>query len=217
MREIPAELGKQIATGAAALCHVWLVTRADGAKHGFTDHDEDLEVDGVICAAASGWTAGAAEGSLGLQPGTAALTGALGAESISAVELESGAWDQARVELQRVDWTSPDLAVPLWTGRIARLTGVGERFTAEVEGPSALLDRVAGRTYGRTCDAELGDARCGLDLANVPAGACDKRFETCRGVFGNAANFRGFPDLPGEDFLTLTPSDGGRHDGGSRR
>ena len=80
-----------------------------------------------------------------------------------------------------------------------------------------MLDRVAGRTYGRTCDAVLGDARCGADLAGHPEAACDKRCATCCEVFGNGANFRGFPDIPGEDFLVLTPGEGGRHDGGSRR
>jgi uncharacterized phage protein (TIGR02218 family) len=30
---------------------------------------------------------------------------------------------------------------------------------------------------------------------------CDKRFETCRDVFANAANFRGFPHIPGNDHV----------------
>jgi uncharacterized phage protein (TIGR02218 family) len=30
---------------------------------------------------------------------------------------------------------------------------------------------------------------------------CDKRFETCRDRFANAANFRGFPHIPGNDHL----------------
>lgn len=34
---------------------------------------------------------------------------------------------------------------------------------------------------------------------------CDKRFATCRQRFGNAANFRGEPHLPGVDLLTRYP------------
>ncbi|PRY95360.1 putative phage protein (TIGR02218 family) [Hasllibacter halocynthiae] len=34
---------------------------------------------------------------------------------------------------------------------------------------------------------------------------CDKRIGTCAGAFGNAVNFRGFPDLPGEDWLVRRP------------
>jgi uncharacterized phage protein (TIGR02218 family) len=38
------------------------------------------------------------------------------------------------------------------------------------------------------------------DAFTVTAG-CDKRFETCRDRFGNALNFRGFPHIPGNDFV----------------
>jgi uncharacterized phage protein (TIGR02218 family) len=38
------------------------------------------------------------------------------------------------------------------------------------------------------------------DLFVVTAG-CDKRFETCRSKFSNTVNFRGFPHLPGNDFV----------------
>jgi uncharacterized phage protein (TIGR02218 family) len=34
---------------------------------------------------------------------------------------------------------------------------------------------------------------------------CDKRLETCASRFGNAANFRGEPHLPGNDLLTRYP------------
>lgn len=34
---------------------------------------------------------------------------------------------------------------------------------------------------------------------------CDKRFQTCATRFGNAANFRGEPHLPGNDLLTRYP------------
>lgn len=36
---------------------------------------------------------------------------------------------------------------------------------------------------------------------------CDKRFATCRDRFGNAANFRGEPHLPGVDLLTRYPGE----------
>jgi uncharacterized phage protein (TIGR02218 family) len=42
------------------------------------------------------------------------------------------------------------------------------------------------------------------DLFVVTAG-CDKRFETCRTKFANAVNFRGFPHLPGNDFVAPMP------------
>lgn len=42
------------------------------------------------------------------------------------------------------------------------------------------------------------------DLLRLEAG-CDKRGETCRLKFQNFLNFRGFPHIPGEDWLTVSP------------
>ncbi|HAD83867.1 MAG TPA: hypothetical protein DCG71_03395, partial [Brevundimonas sp.] len=113
-------------------------------------------------------------------------------------------------------WMRPDLRVRLWRGRLARIRRENGRFVADLDGPMAALERVVGRTYGRGCDAVLGDGRCGLDVAAVAGRSCDKRWASCVGVFGNGANFRGFPDIPGEDFLTARPV-AGRNDGRSRR
>jgi uncharacterized phage protein (TIGR02218 family) len=53
------------------------------------------------------------------------------------------------------------------------------------------------------------------DAFTVTAG-CDKRFETCRDRFGNTANFRGFPHMPGNDFLLRSAREGeAGMDGGS--
>jgi uncharacterized phage protein (TIGR02218 family) len=48
------------------------------------------------------------------------------------------------------------------------------------------------------------------------APGCDKRFETCRDKFANALNFRGFPHVPGDDWVAAHPADGENHDGRSR-
>ena len=48
MRDIPNEMAARIESGAATLCHVWRLEQADGVVMGFTDHDRDLAVDGVV-------------------------------------------------------------------------------------------------------------------------------------------------------------------------
>ncbi|MEM7718992.1 MAG: DUF2163 domain-containing protein [Pseudomonadota bacterium] len=52
------------------------------------------------------------------------------------------------------------------------------------------------------------------DELRIEAG-CDKRVETCRGKFDNLLNFRGFPTIPGEDWLVSYPVRSGTNDGGS--
>lgn len=217
MRNVPEVLAARIESGAAWLCHAWIVTLADDSRLGFTDHDEDLNIEDVTCRAACGWTAGAAHQELGLDAGLASATGVLDVDGPVEADIRAGRWDGSRIEAWRLDWTEPGLRVRIGVGQVRRMVMAGERLTLELEGPVARLDRVAGRSFSRLCDAALGDGRCGVDLEAYPGQACDKRFETCRDRFANAANFQGFPDMPGDDFLFARPSTGGRHDGGSRR
>ncbi|QDC09782.1 DUF2163 domain-containing protein [Oceanicola sp. D3] len=53
------------------------------------------------------------------------------------------------------------------------------------------------------------------DMIRLEAG-CDKRAETCRLKFDNFLNFRGFPYIPGEDWLMSYPKRGGVNEGGSK-
>lgn len=45
---------------------------------------------------------------------------------------------------------------------------------------------------------------------------CDKRATSCRVKFDNFLNFRGFPHIPGEDWLVAYPTKGSGNNGGSR-
>ena len=55
------------------------------------------------------------------------------------------------------------------------------------------------------------------DVFAVTAG-CDKRFQTCHDKFDNVVNFRGFPHIPGNDFVISYPVQGEPgNDGKSRQ
>lgn len=54
------------------------------------------------------------------------------------------------------------------------------------------------------------------DLMRLSVG-CDKRFDTCRVKFSNAVNFRGFPDIPEDEWMLVHPSKASALGGGSRR
>jgi uncharacterized phage protein (TIGR02218 family) len=58
------------------------------------------------------------------------------------------------------------------------------------------------------------DVRPG-DPVRLVAG-CDRSRETCKVKFGNFLNFRGFPHVPGEDWIMSYPARESRRDGGSR-
>lgn len=52
------------------------------------------------------------------------------------------------------------------------------------------------------------------DTIRLEAG-CDKLAATCRAKFANFENFRGFPHIPGEDWMTSYPVSSGTNDGES--
>jgi uncharacterized phage protein (TIGR02218 family) len=53
------------------------------------------------------------------------------------------------------------------------------------------------------------------DAFEIRAG-CDRRRDTCVAKFANVINFRGFPDMPGNDAAISYPVKSGRNDGGKR-
>ena len=61
--------------------------------------------------------------------------------------------------------------------------------------------------------APVGDWVAEGDALTLTAG-CDRRFATCRTRFANAENFRGFPHIPGNDYVLRYPKSGDVLDGG---
>lgn len=81
----------------------------------------------------------------------------------------------------------------------------GEIRTHRVESDGVMIDLWLALAE----DLAVGDR---LDLTP----GCDKRFETCRDRFANTINFRGFPHIPGNDFLVSSPAvSGAVNDGGA--
>ena len=96
-------------------------------------------------------------------------------------------------------------------GRLTVLSGAGAGLIGVVKN-----DRILSGTRVVELWEELGaDVRPG-DLVRLEAG-CDRTAATCRTKFANFANFRGFPHIPGEDWLTAYPVSSGPNDGGSLR
>lgn len=81
-------------------------------------------------------------------------------------------------------------------GRLDVLSGAGAGLVASVRADRLLPGgRRVELWEGLRAPVAAGDR------IRLTAG-CDKRAETCRAKFNNLINFRGFPHLPGEDWLT---------------
>lgn len=84
-------------------------------------------------------------------------------------------------------------------GRLVGITGNAAGLTGLVKN-----DRIIGAGREIELWQSLGSVLVAGDTIRVEAG-CDKRASTCRVKFGNFLNFRGFPHIPGEDWLTSYP------------
>jgi hypothetical protein len=217
MLSIPPAMQASLDAGVTTHVWCWRVTRVDGAVFGFTDHDRDLEFDGLTWRAGSGFGGAEAEAALGLAPSQTDLAGALDDAVLTEADLEAGLWAGARVEGWRVDWSDTDLRVLVSTGELGEITRLDGRFEAELLGLAHRLERVTGRVFTRRCDARLGDGRCGVSPAHPDfAAGCDQRFATCRDRFANTLNFRGFAQMVGNDVLQASAGQEAIRDGGSR-
>jgi len=97
-------------------------------------------------------------------------------------------------------------------GRFSVLTGAAAGLVGAVKN-----DRLrAGDIREVELWKALGASPAPGDMVRIEAG-CDKRPDTCRLKFANYDNFRGFPDIPGEDWLMSYPAGAAVNDGGSRR
>tara|TARA_B100000949_G_scaffold44186_1_gene37896 strand:- start:225 stop:866 length:642 start_codon:yes stop_codon:yes gene_type:complete len=213
MKNINEDFAARLAGGVTTTCLCWRLERRDGLTVCVCDHDHPLRFMGHDYMPGASLDAARFETAGGLRPGRASADGALSAEAITEEDLEAGLWVRARVHVHRVDWRHPEDGILLWTGFLSEIVRNGAHFEAELISLKAELERPVGRVLARRCDAVLGDARCGL--SGVEAQSCDKRFETCSGVFGNGVNFRGFPHMPGQDFILAGPATDG-NDGGRR-
>ncbi|WP_339757737.1 DUF2163 domain-containing protein [uncultured Hoeflea sp.] len=168
MRTLPESLATHLEQTSTTTCHAWRLIRTDGLVLGFTEHDHDLEFDGVVFSAATGFRASEVETGLGLEADAADVAGAFSAAAISADDLALGRYDGARVETFLVNWQSPGDHVLLSTRQLGEVRTAGEAFTVELRSLAAQLDQPHGRLYGRRCDADLGDARCTKDISSAP-------------------------------------------------
>jgi len=164
MKTLAPGLQAHLDTNATTLCNCWKLTRLGGAVLGFTDHDRALGFDGVSFEAITGFEASAIETALGLSVDDLDALGALNSATLNEADLAAGRFDNAAIEIYRVNWTDVSQRVLLRKGNLGEISRRGKEFRAEVRGLAHHLNQPAGRLYQYGCDVDLGSLRCGVDL-----------------------------------------------------
>ncbi|WP_265502377.1 DUF2163 domain-containing protein [Paracoccus beibuensis] len=202
MKNIPPALQAHLDSGTTTLAWCWRITRADGMAFGFTDHDRMLVFDGTEFEPESGLTASEIRSGADLSVDAQDAAGALRSDRISETDILAGRWDNAEVELWRVNWQAPGQRVLMRRGAIGQIRRGRHAFVAEIRSMSHLLGQTVGRSFQASCDAALGDARCGVALEDpafrgvgtVIDGLRDRAF-TASGLGGFAAGWFRFGTL----------------------
>ncbi len=165
MKPLNPALQAHLDDGTTTLSWCWRITRADGVTFGFTDHDRTLSFDGTEFEPESGLTA---------------------SEVRSGSDLSVDAQDATRRAVVGPDHRDRHPRRPLGQCGGRGLAGeLGRHLRSACccgAGPSAksgaggwpswprsgqlahVLGQTVGRTFQASCDAALGDARCGVNL-----------------------------------------------------
>lgn len=244
------------------------ITRRDAEVFAFTTHTSDLVISSVTYVAAQGsFSPQMVKSSADMSVDNLDIEAIIDSSYITDADLLAGLFDYATVELFMVNYMAlGDGIVRLRRGTLGEIESRGYTFRGELRGLMQSLQQVVGRVYAKRCDADLGDARCGVSLgahtvassvtsvaskqqfngAAIPGrpyglltwtsgnnnglkmeirtvsvntivlvqpmpftiqvsdtfsayAGCDKLPDTCRSVFSNIINFRGYPFIPGND------------------
>ena len=147
-----------------ALC--WRLERRDGVALGFTSHDRDLVVDGLVYRAAPGMLPSSVSVSDGFDTDSVDVNGALTSGAIRAEDLQAGRWDGAALAIFMTDWEAPGSEMLVVArGELGEVSVAGVAFEAELKGPTTVLERPVVEQTSPECRASLGDQRCRVDMA----------------------------------------------------
>jgi len=164
MKAIAPELQAHLDAGTTTLAWCWRITRTDGVALGFTDHDRAINFEGTLFEPESGFTASEMRTGSDLSVDAQDAEGVLSSDRITETDILDGRWDNAEVELWRVNWAEPSQRVLLRRGAIGQIRRGRVAFVAEIRSLAHVLGQTVGRTFQAGCDASLGDVRCGVNL-----------------------------------------------------
>jgi len=214
MRTIGAALGAHIAGRDTTLTTLLRLTRQDGATFGFTSHDEDLTVDGVLHVSSFGFDPSAQEWGDDLSPSNLELTALLDGDVLKRTDIEAGLWDYAVITIYLCNYADTSQgSLPMMTGRTGQVEFRRGVAKTELRGLAQLMSQNIIELYSPTCRAKFGDARCTVDLAPLTfAGAVtsvtSKRVFTDTGLTQTGPTLdysSGSYQIPAVGPYTLTP------------
>jgi len=166
VQTISTALKAHYAQETTTLATCWKVTLVNGTILGFTSNSSDLVIGGITYLAASSYVPSTVQTSSALNVDNLEVASIMSSSTITDADLMAGVWDYAAIQIFEVNYLDLTMGSRIIrTGHIGQVSTGRQAFHAELRGMMQALQQTVGRVYGDTCDATLGDARCGLNLA----------------------------------------------------
>jgi uncharacterized phage protein (TIGR02218 family) len=108
MKTISAALAQHLAGEVTTLAAIWRITRKDGQRFFFTEHDRDIVFDGEVYRADAGFARTAIRSDAGFAVDNLDLVGVFAAGGIVEDEVRAGLFDGAEIAISFVNWQDPD-------------------------------------------------------------------------------------------------------------
>lgn len=166
MKNLSAALKAHYALGTTTLTTCWKATLTNGTIIAATALDRDIVFGGVTYLATSSYSAKDIANSSELNPDNSEIEGFLASPGITDADIHSGLWDYAAIEIFEVNYLDLTMGKNvLRSGTLGEVKAGRSTFTAELRGLMQAYSATIGRITTKECTADLGDARCKIDLA----------------------------------------------------
>lgn len=170
MKTASFSMKQHLGGDCTTICRLYKITRTDGTVFAFTDHDQDIDTTnyqsylsdgGYVYEAAVGFSPTASENKSDLSVDNQEATAFIDTDNITEKDLRYGIWDASDVEIRVVNWQDLTFGeIKLRKGQFGNIQMKNGVLTTELLGLTNKLQILLGRTFGTSCDAELGDSRC---------------------------------------------------------
>lgn len=164
LRDVPTELQNHLNDDVNTMASCWKITRTDGSIFRFTDADISVQLsDGEYIPMDSGKPSSIEE-TIDINSSNLTIQQLISSEQITVDDLNSGLFDEAKVEIYWVNYQNPSQgAITLFIGYFGEVKINDDiEFEVELKSLSTKLEQTVGRQYTQQCDAALGDSRCGV-------------------------------------------------------
>jgi len=164
MKKLSSDMQAHVSNEVTTLCKCWVLETRAGEKIGFTDHDCDISLEGVLCERDAGIESSDVEERIGLNVNTSEVSGALASDFITETDIDTGKYDGARVSSYVVNWNDSRQYMLDQVALVGEITRRDGHYKMELRSLSSTLEQTKGYHFIRRCQADLGDSRCKVSL-----------------------------------------------------